>query len=54
MTNRQILAERLALAHWPALWAFAYPWDGRSCAWLRWLALRVWIGGLRLKINRLG
>jgi hypothetical protein len=46
MTPRQIRASRVAQAHWPRLWAFAYP-VRQPYEPLRRVALRVWYLGLR-------
>lgn len=54
MTNRQILAGRVASRHAPALFDFAYPMTGRRLAGLRRLALRAWALSLRWQLHRAG
>lgn len=54
MTNRQLLAARVAADHCPRLFAFAYPRAGRGVAVARQLALRVWCLSLRWRLLRSG
>jgi hypothetical protein len=47
MTNRQIMAARLARGFMPRWWSFAYPVAGRSVPWARRWAMRAWLLAFR-------
>lgn len=50
MTPREIRIERAAKRFMPRLWAFAFPFQGRSYSKARILALRAWAHAFKVRV----